>query len=191
MPAKRTTKKKISNKKLKSTLSALGPTQTKFWDMEAKLVNVGGRNKVFETPENLWLSACEYFQWLIDNPLYELKAFATSVKKLPVMRAATLEQLCLFLGVSHSYFRTFKSTRKDLEKLSDEDKHFLAVIEKIEGLARSQKFQGAAAGLLNATMISYDLGMAKKEPEGADETLIWKETKTYTTTNEKSSKKKS
>ena len=42
-----------------------------FWKMR----ETHGRNPIFETPEQLWVAACEYFQWVEDNPLYEEKIF--------------------------------------------------------------------------------------------------------------------
>ena len=36
-----------------------------FWKMR----ETHGRNPIFETPEQLWVAACEYFQWVEDNPL--------------------------------------------------------------------------------------------------------------------------
>jgi len=39
---------------------------------------------------------------------------------------------------------------------------FSTVIADIEAVIKSQKFQGAAAGLLNANIIARDLGLADK-----------------------------
>ncbi|HEY5125372.1 MAG TPA: terminase small subunit, partial [Ignavibacteria bacterium] len=74
----------------------------------------------------------------------------------PKMRAMTMEQLCFYLHCSDSYFRVFKS------KLKEKDEDFLTVITDIETTIRTQKFQGASADLLNANIISRDLGLMDK-----------------------------
>lgn len=127
-----------------------------FWKIRSK----HGREKTFESPSLLWDSACEYFKWCEDNPLYEAKAFAfqgvVTVESLPKMRAMTMSGLCLFLGCNESYFRAFKSQ----DRVNKED--FITVIEDIEQTIYNQKFSGAAADLLNANIISRDLGLSDK-----------------------------
>jgi len=128
-----------------------------FWKQRAK----HGRDKLFSTPELLWDAACEYFQWCDENPLYERKAFAfqgmITTEDLPKMRAYTMEGLCLFLDCSESYFRSFKSQERENKQ------DFITVIERIEKTIYNQKFTGAAADLLNANIISRDLGLADKQ----------------------------
>ncbi len=129
------------------------PKGNKFWKLRSK----HGRDKLFKSPELLWEAACEYFEWAEKNTLKETKAFAyqgvISTKQLPKMRAMTLSQLCFYLGCSESYFRSFKST------LKEKDKDFLTVINEIETVIYNQKFQGAAAGLLDSNIIARDLGL--------------------------------
>ena len=133
------------------------PKDNKFWMLRSK----HGRDKLFATPELLWDAACEYFQWVESNPLYETKGFAfqgvVTKETFPKMRAMTLSQLCFYLHCSDSYFRAFKST------LQEKDKDFLTVINEIESIIYNQKFQGASADLLNANIISRDLGLTDKQ----------------------------
>jgi len=151
------------------------PKGNQFWKLRAK----HGRDTLFSTPELLWESACEYFQWVEDNPLYETKAFAyqgeITTEEIPLMRAMTLSQLCMYLDCSESYFRHFKST------LSESKKDFITVIEKIEQTIYIQKFQGASCNLLNANIIARALGLAEKTDNKTDisGSLKWVETKTY------------
>lgn len=132
------------------------PKGNQFWKLRSK----HGRDKLFETPELLWEAACEYFQWCQDNPLYEMKAFMYQgeiVKtELPKMRAMTLGQLCFYLHCNESYFRNFKI------QLPEGEEDFNAVIKEIEEVIYSQKFQGAAADLLNPNIIARDLGLSDK-----------------------------
>lgn len=132
------------------------PVGNRFWELRSK----HGRKKLFETPDLLWEAAIEYFEWCEENPLPEEKVFnyqgeitRTTIAK---MRAMTLSGLCLYLGCNEAYFRTFKS------QLPDNEEDFNAVVSKIETVIYNQKFQGAAADLLNANIVSMELGLRQK-----------------------------
>jgi hypothetical protein len=129
------------------------PKGNQYWRLRSK----HGRDKLFTSPELLWEAACEYFQWCESHPLEEEKVWQYQGDvvraKVSRMRAMTMNQLCFYLGASESYFRYFKST------LKEEDKDFLTVINEIEDIIYNQKFQGAAADLLNANIIARDLGL--------------------------------
>lgn len=135
------------------------PKKNQFWKNRAK----HGRDKLFKTPKLLWDAACEYFEWCDSNPHIEKKPMVVSMgsgmgsevemTEIPVDRAYTLHGLCIYLGCSTSYFRTFKSV------LKKEDEDFLAVIEQIEEVIYEQKFSGAASGFFNANIIARDLGL--------------------------------
>lgn len=139
------------------------PKGNQFWKLRAK----HGRDKLFESPELLWEAACEYFEWCESNPLIETQAKSVSIPmgggteiqlvQLPVMRAMTLSQLCLYLGCNDAYFRTFKA------QMTEKDKDFNTVINQIEQTIYNQKFQGAAGNLLNANIISRELGLIDKQ----------------------------
>lgn len=137
-----------------------------FWKMRAK----HGRDTLFATPEDLWTAACEYFQWVEDNPLQETKVFqhqgAIVTEKVPIMRAMTLRALCFYLNCDESYFRKFKST------ITEDKKDFFTVIANIETVIYNQKFEGAAGNLLNANIISRDLGLADKKEVNASVSFL-------------------
>lgn len=129
------------------------PKGNQYWKLRSK----HGRDKLFATPELLWDAACEYFQWCQENPLEETKAFAfqgvITTAELPKMRAMTMSQLCFYLNCNEAYFRNFKL------QLPEGEQDFNAVIRDIEQVIYNQKFQGAAAGLLDANIIARDLGL--------------------------------
>ena len=129
------------------------PKGNQFWKLRYR----HGTKKAFETPQILWDAACEYFEWCENNPLHETKAFAyqgeITIASLPKLRAMTMKQLCFYLGCNEAYFRTFKA------QLPDGEIGYNTVIEKIESVIYNQKFQGAAADLLNANIIARDLGL--------------------------------
>ncbi|OPB99183.1 hypothetical protein BAS10_04560 [Elizabethkingia meningoseptica] len=129
-----------------------------FWKLRSK----HGRDTLFSTPEKLWEAACEYFQWVAENPLLETRVFQYKGKvvkeDVPIMRAMTMQQLCFYLKCDESYFRTFKR--------NENNKDFFTVIADIENIVYTQKFQGAAGNLLNANLISRELGLIDKQEVG-------------------------
>ena len=135
------------------------PKGNRFWEARAK----HGRSKIFETPEDLWNAAVEYFDWVEKNPLWEHKV--TQYQGVPVsmevpkMRAMTIAGLCLFLGVNEDYLTQFEA-RLDLS--TDEGKDFSRVIGQIKTIIRNQKLEGAAADLFNANIIARELGLKER-----------------------------
>lgn len=179
--AKKTTVKAPAKKPAKKP-AIKKPTSVKTTDLEVKKVDrrIGnqfwmnrakhGRDKLFATPELLWNAACEYFNYIKENPLYETKVFQFQgtivTKEVPIMRAMTMRELCFYLNCNETYFRQFKAN------LADDDKDFSSVIEDIETIVYTQKFQGAAGNLLNANIISRDLGLTdKKDVSSNGETI--------------------
>lgn len=128
------------------------PKGNQFW----KARSSHGRDPIFESPEKLWEAAQEYFEWVDKHPLKaaELVKFQgnAKVKKVPKMRAMTLDGLQLFLDISHETWRQY-SERND----------FIAVTTRIDKIIRTQKFEGAASELLNANIIARDLGLVDKQ----------------------------
>ena len=128
------------------------PKDNRFWQVRAK----HGRDKIFSSPEMIWESACEYFEWVDKNPLwaYKVAQYQGNPVKLPEpkMRAMTLAALCRFLHIA-------RQTWEDYCKRPE----FSEVCEKVEDVIRDQKFTGAAADLLNAGLVMRDLGLADKQ----------------------------
>lgn len=130
----------------------------RFWEARSS----HGRNPIFASPDDLWDAACQYFEWVETNPLYEdrLVTFQGAATHEPVakMRAMTIAGLCLFLDISRQGWLDY-CARSD----------FVEVTARIDDVIRSQKFAGAAADLLNANIIARDLGLAdKSELTGRD-----------------------
>ena len=146
------------------------PAGNQFWLLRSS----HGRKPRFATPEALWEAACEYFSWVEDNPLYETKAFAyqgdITTAELPRMRAMTLAGLYLFLDIGETTYRDYRSREG-----------FTRVIEDIDSVIYSQKFAGAAADLLNANIISRDLGLKDKQEHSGpnDGPLVERETMVF------------
>lgn len=137
------------------------PIGNQFWKLRSK----HGRDKLFATPELLWEAACEYFQWCDDNPWKIKEALkggemAGKLMDIPTARPYTLTGLALYLGASETFWREFRKAAKN---------DFLSVIDQIEQVIYTQKFEGAAVGAFNANIIARDLGLkdaSKQEISG-------------------------
>jgi hypothetical protein len=134
------------------------PQGNQFW----KVRSSHGRAPIFASPDDLWSACCEYFEWVESNPLWEdkLVTFQGAATHEPVakMRAMTLEGLYIFLDIDRTTWDLYRS-RQD----------FIPVASRVDQIIRTQKFQGAAADLLNPNIIARDLGLAEKsELSGKD-----------------------
>lgn len=133
------------------------PQGNQFWKLRSK----HGRDKLFTSPELLWDAACEYFEWCEQNPLIEIdfKGKDADEVEIPKMRAFTIHGLCRYLGCNSKYFNDFKDANH---------KGFSEVLTQITETIYEQKFTGAAAGFLNASIIARDLGLSDKKEISAD-----------------------
>lgn len=137
-----------------------GPPQgNQFWKLRSR----HGRARLFSSPSDMWEAACEYFQWCDDHPLIEVDFRGKDAEEvlIPKMRAYTIHGLCRYLDCNTQYFNQFEARLKeDNDPLSND---FSLVITRIREAIFEQKFTGAAAGFLNANLISRDLGLADKQ----------------------------
>jgi len=135
------------------------PKGNRYW----RLRKSHGRKLIFLNSKKLWDKCVVYFNWVEDNPLYELKAFHSqgiiTKTELPKMRAMTITGLCLFLGISYETWQLYKE-RND----------FIEITTRVEDIIYEQKFTGAAAELLNPNIIARDLGLKDKREFDANVT---------------------
>lgn len=132
-----------------------------------------GPPRKFEGPDDLWPECLGYFKWCHDNPLYadELVKFQGEAKHVRVakMRAMTITGLCLYLGISVETWYEWRKSRADLSE----------TIRATESAIYTQKVEGAAADLLNASFIGKEIGLVdKSELSGKDGAPIEIEDKT-------------
>ena len=130
------------------------PKGNKYWQFREK----HGKDKKY-TPEDLWNEAVDYFEWVESNPLYEEQLFAYQGKvtreSVYKMRAMTITGFCVFADIT---LKTFENYKND-----ENNKDYFHIVTRIENIIRSQKFEGAAAELLNPNIIARELGLADKK----------------------------
>jgi hypothetical protein len=141
------------------------PKGNKYWEFR----NKHGKDHKY-TPEALWEEALKYFQWVEDNPLWEAVIIQRGIKvkdeegnekteyfvKAPKMRAMTIAAFCLFADICEKTFLSYRN-----------NKDYIQVTTRIEKNIYSQKFEGAAATLLQPNIIARDLGLR----EGIDHNI--------------------
>lgn len=119
-------------------------------------------NEPFRSPAELAEAARQYFEHATSNHLQEEKLFHyqgdVTVAQANKMRAMSIRGFLVFCGV----------TRKRWDSYKERD-DYTGLCEYIEDVFWTHNFEGAAAGLLNATIVARDLGLAdKSEVTGAD-----------------------
>ena len=126
---------------------------SRFWTAKSPF----DKELLFASATLLWEAACEYFDWCYDHPLVEKRNTGKDGKEVEneLLRAFTIEGLCGYLDCSRQYYDSFKA--------DCDDKDILEVFARIEDAIYRQKFEAAAAGLLNATIVSKDLRSADKD----------------------------
>ena len=116
-----------------------------------------GAPRLYESAELLQAAVFEYFEWIENNPLTSEKvgfSYGAAVKtEITHVRAMTKIGLAMFLGITTQTLQDWKKTREDLKP----------IIEWAESCIWNQKFEAAGAGLLNANIISRELGLADKQ----------------------------
>lgn len=130
------------------------PVGNQFWLRRSS----HGRAPIFASADDLWEACSEYFEWVEDNPLLEAQAFAyqgaVTLQELPKMRAMTLAGLCIFLDIDRTTWGAYAAREG-----------FTTVTTRVDEIIRTQKFEGASAGLLNPSIIARDLGLAEKSEQ--------------------------
>lgn len=119
----------------------------------------------------------------MDNPLKEEKLFhfQGNVKHETVnkMRAMTIQGLCLFLDISDETWALYCKRPE-----------FLGITERIKRVIFTQKFEGAAAELLNSNLIARELGIKDRIDDGGQKTHNIKITRTIVTREDINADKK-
>ena len=127
------------------------PKGNEYWKLRSK----DGRDKKYPDPEGLARACDEYFTWCEANPLKEQVVFHSNGTithtEVDKMRAFTLDGLCTFIDLSVYAWKLYRQ-RED----------FIPVTTRAEQIIYVQKFEGAAAGLLNPNIIARDLGLTDK-----------------------------
>jgi len=115
-----------------------------------------GRPPLFGTPEQMYAACCKYFEWVAANPLFENKVFqfqgAIVDGQIEKPRAMTIGAMCIFLGCSRDAWEQYRKREE-----------FVDVCALVDAIIYQQKFELAAADLLNVQLIARDLNLREKQ----------------------------
>ena len=84
------------------------PEGNQFWKLRKK----HGRNKKYDTAEELWNEACEYFQWCDNHPLMKAEAvrggaLSGQIIEVPIKKTLHSARTLYFYGCKHQVFQRF------------------------------------------------------------------------------------
>lgn len=129
-----------------------------YWEERRNLAD--GRKKKFRNPQQLWTAAIEYFNWVEQTPMRAAELLKWQgehkVVFVPRMRAMSIAGLSEYLQISKRTFENYCSGGEAWEE-------YYEVAQRIQEVIRTQKFEGAAADMLNASIICRDLGLVDKQ----------------------------
>ncbi len=119
-----------------------------------------GRKVVFMTPQQFLNECIKYFNWAAETPLLEETIFQNKGIIIRAnkdkVRPFTKTGLAQFLSIPASRLEGYRARGGDWEE----------AVDLVEQAIYNQKFEYAAAGLMNATIIARDLGLAEKQEFG-------------------------
>lgn len=110
----------------------------------------------YETPDDLWQVACEYFDMLAENPIIVTKATQHQGCQVDLVeehpRAPTVLGLCAYMGISEkTWYRNYEGSKVHAEMAS-----------RIRDVMKADKIEGAAAGVYNHAIIAKEIGLVEK-----------------------------
>jgi hypothetical protein len=141
------------------------PNDPEYWAWRAT-ASFKGRPKAFKDQKHLWKLACQYFQWVDDNPFIKTDFIrsgerAGEVVKQECQRPYTWSGLETYL-CEKNYLSTLEDYKANTDgRYAD----FADVIRAIEGVMRTQKFDGATVGAFCHNIIARDLGLVDKHEQ--------------------------
>lgn len=129
----------------------------KFWQLRTKI----GRDKLFNEPDALLQAAYEYFTECDKSPWMRpelVKHQGTAVEyEISLGRPYSMNGLTIYLGVSGSYFRSFKAniqTKVDAKRATDVEIQLLETANLIEEICYTQNVEGALVRVFDAGLLA-------------------------------------
>lgn len=135
----------------------------KFWKQRTK----HGRDKLFSDPATLWAAFYEYIDLCDRSPymrpeLVKHQGMATEYE-ISLGRPYSIDGLTIYLGVSASYFRSFKAnikTKIDAKRATAIEEELLDAVEMIEQVCYTQNLEGAMVRVFDSGLVAKKHGIA-------------------------------
>ena len=112
----------------------------------------------YYSPDELWLAACEYFEWAKQDPIIKkdfIKSgdYAGQKVDIELDRPFSLEALCIHINIS---FQTFLNYERDQKQT------YFDVITRIREIINVNNFDGGMVGIFNQNIVIRKLGLTEK-----------------------------
>lgn len=116
-----------------------------------------GRELIYKSPDILLEEAYKYFAWCDKNPWYKNEAIksgpnAGNIIKVPASRPYTIEQLCVYMGIS----------RRTFDLYADRDS-FMPVVTHIREIITANQLEGAMVEAYSQNIVARLLGLSDKK----------------------------
>jgi hypothetical protein len=148
------------------------PKHNSYWKNRSK----HGRLKEFPTAADLQKAWQEYFKWVDENPWYrneQLKKpmivkdkdgneHLQSIIQIPTKRPYTEAGFIAFHGLGKNFIHQLEAQLTPTEEntpLTTEQEEYSGVLAWARNVCWTDKFEGAAVGAYNVSIISRDLGL--------------------------------
>ena len=137
--------------------------ENSYWKSNAKIcmLDFVSNPPKYGNPESLWEGVREYFLWCENWPRESLFVTASQgdvlKEAVPKARVPTKKGLCIWLGINIETWNRMFHLGPD----------YARIVEAAEYMIETEKYELAAAGLVNATMISHDLRL-NRDGEGVN-----------------------
>ena len=127
------------------------PKGNQYW----KLANMPGYRKSFESPEELYRVAKEYFEYTDQRFIAKEEWKGKPLKKVTTKLRVpyTYSSWYLFAGISHATWKRYRE--------NEEFKGYREIVDYIDETIYNNKYEGAVVGMFNALMISRDLKLTE------------------------------
>lgn len=128
------------------------------------LINRGipPRIKKYNTGEEIWAVAEEYFAAVDGNPMMESKVFGSGYETDVTLQIPyTLSGFHVFAGISQVTFDKYCGYDKR-EDATEEEIYLATVSQYIKKVIYTQKLEGANAGKFNHSIVALELGLSAK-----------------------------
>lgn len=129
------------------------PKKNEFYKRRQK----DGRELIYKTPDLLLNEAYKYFDWCNKNPVKKNEAIksgptAGKIIQIPTQRPYTIQQLCVYIGISLNTFKNYE-TRDN----------FLTVTTHIREIIQANQLEGAMVEAYNHNIVARLLGLSEKK----------------------------
>lgn len=121
-----------------------------------------GRKRKYNSGDEIFDVALDYFSDVDDNPLYETKVFGSGFeKKIPKRRPYTKTGFLLYAGIDPKNYQDYCDL-DNKDDATEAEKGLAMACRQINAIIFTQKIEGASVGDFQHQIVALELGLAQK-----------------------------